>query len=666
MKKSHEILFSPYRLGGVELKNRYAMVAMGTGGMVTQENTFNQRGVDYYVERARGGVGLIITGTLYVENEVEQVVDGVMPCPTDHTGAFLLSSSEMCEQVHAYGTKIFAQLTAGFGRVIKPHLLKADPVSASPVQHFWDRDLICRPLGVEEIRYIVKKTGETARICKQAGFDGVEIHAVHEGYLLDQFALKLFNHRTDEYGGDLRGRLKFACDVVRSIKEACGEDFPVLLRYSLKSYIKEPWKGGLPGEDFEEQGRDIEEGLEAAEILREAGYDGFDVDAGTYDSWYWAHPPMYFEPGMNRAFGKLLKERMDIPVLVAGRMDDPDMAAQSVRAGETDLVGLGRPLLADAQIVNKIRREEMRLVRPCLGCHEGCMNRLISAKPVSCAVNPSCGRETIYGIVPAAIPRRVAIIGGGPAGMEAARVLALRGHQPHLFERSARLGGALRLAGAPDFKQDDIRLANWYAESLKELKVPITLNTDGEEVLKDQGEWDCIILATGSTPRRLQLPGSPAPVHLAEEILSGGFVAGDAPVVIGGGLVGCELALHLLQQGKQVTIVEAADDILSAGAAIPYMNQAMLRDLLKLHRAKIFTGARVLSADGTCLNCQIGEKATKIAGSDLICAVGYRSNDELYQKNRNSSTEIYQIGDCRSVRNIMNAIWEAYEVARSL
>ena len=192
MKSSQEILFTPYRLGGVTLKNRYTMVAMGTGGMVTQEGAFNERGVNYYVERAKGGVGLIITGTLYVENEIEQVRPGVMPCPTEHPGAFLMSASELCEQVHAYGTKIFAQLTAGFGRVIKPHLLEVQPVSASEIPHFWDPSLTCRALTREEIQTIVRRAGETAAICKRAGFDGVEIHAVHEGYLLDQFALSLF------------------------------------------------------------------------------------------------------------------------------------------------------------------------------------------------------------------------------------------------------------------------------------------------------------------------------------------------------------------------------------------------------------------------------------------------------------------------------------------
>ena len=660
-------LFSPYRLGNVELKNRYVMVAMGNGGMVTQENTFNQRAVEYYVARARGGAGLIITGTLYVENEIEQVVPGVMPCPIDHPGAFQMTASELCERVHAYDTKIFAQLTAGFGRVIKPHLLKTQPISASQTPHFWDPKLTCRPLTVEEIQTIVDKCGQTAKICQNAGFDGVEIHAVHEGYLLDQFAMSLFNQRTDEYGGDLKGRLKFACDIVKAIKRYCGPAFPVILRYSIKSYIKEPWQGGLPGEDFQELGRDIPEGLEAAELLRQAGYDGFDVDAGCYDSWYWAHPPMYFEPGLNRRFGKLLKKRLDVPVIVAGRMEDPQLAAEALAQGEADLIGVGRALLADPELINQIRRGEYSMSRPCLGCHEGCMNRLITAKPVSCAVNPACGREREYGLAPAVRPRRVAVIGGGPAGMEAARVLALRGHAPHLFERADRLGGSLLLAGVPSFKRDDIRLVRWYEAQLQALRVPVTLGQDGGEAMERQGGWDAVIFAVGASPRPLKLPGMAAEADTAADILTGRREAGEHPVIFGGGLVGCELALHLLQQNKRVVIVERLPDILSAGAPLPPMNQQMLRDLLLRHGATILTGTSVLQVQGGDVLCQTPEGERWIHGATaLISAVGYQPRQELYRSYERGGLEVYQIGDCRRVRNIMGAIWDAYELARAL
>ena len=666
MKQEHEILFTPYKLAGCELKNRYVMAAMGTGGMVTKENTFNERGVEYYVERARGGVGLIITGTLYVENEIEQCIPGVMPCPTENRGPFIMTTAEMCERVHAYGSKIFAQLTAGFGRVLKPHnLLSGEGVSASDIPNYWDDSLRCRALTREEIQTIVRKCGETAKICQEAGFDGVEIHAVHEGYLLDQFAISLFNKRTDEYGGDLRGRLKFACDVVKSIKQACGQDFPVVLRYSLKSYIKELHQGGLPGEDFVELGRDTEEGIEAAKILVEAGYDALDVDAGTYDSWYWSHPPMYFEKGMNLPFGEILKQHMDVPVIVAGRMEDPDLAANAIHTGKTDLIGLGRPLLADPDCVNKIRRGRFDFVRPCLGCHEGCMNRLVSAKPMSCAVNPTSGREGQYGLKPTVRQKKVVIIGAGVAGMEAARVLKQRGHAPEIYEKSSRAGGALNIAGAPSFKEDDRALIHWYERTLNELGVPLHL---GREMTPEELrgiERDALIIATGSTPRTLRLPGEGA-MYKAEDILSGEVTPGKNAVIIGGGLVGCELALDLAQKGHSVTVLEALPEILSAGAPMPHMNKIMLRDLLALYHTELVAGARITCVEKDCVRYEKDGAQLAALADTVIYAIGYSPNNELYHALQGDETEIYALGDARRVRNIMYAIWDAYELANNI
>lgn len=665
MDKELQILFEPYQLAGCELKNRYVMAAMGTGGMVTKENTFNRRGVEYYVERARGGVGLIITGTMYVENEIEKVIPGIMPCPTDSPGAFIMSTAEMCERVHAYGAKIFAQLTAGFGRVLKPHLLAGDAVSASAIESYWNPDIKCRELSREEIQTIVEKSGDTAKICQQAGFDGVEIHAVHEGYLLDQFAISLFNKRTDEYGGNLVGRLKFACDIVKNIKQKCGDSFPVVMRYSLKSYIKGLRQGGLPGEEFTELGRDTAEGIETAKILVKAGYDALDVDAGTYDSWYWAHPPMYFEKGMNIPFGEIVKQHVDVSVLVAGRMEEPYLAAKSVREGKTDLVALGRGLLADPEAINKIRKGRYEYVRPCLGCHEGCMNRLVSSRPMSCAVNPCVGREAEYGLSAPLEKRKFIIVGAGVSGMEAARVLKIRGHDVSIFEKTGRAGGALQIAGAPKFKEDDLALIAWYVRTLEEMGVKIHYETDVTPKTLANLSRDVLIVATGSTPRTLKLPGD-GQMHKAEELLCGTVTPGQHVAIIGGGLVGCELALDLAQKGHRVSIVETLPAILTAGNTMPHMNLMMLLDLLQHHKVQLLEGVTVLSVEKQTISYEKNGVLGKVKANTVAYAIGYQPNQKLYKELQSKESEIYLLGDARHTRNIMYAIWDAYELASRL
>ena len=486
-------LFTPVRVGSITLKNRFAMAPMGPLGLSDPEGGWNQRGIDYYVERAKGGTGLIITGVTFSDQQVEKQNQSIIPVSTYNSVHFTRTSKEMTERVHAYGSKIFLQMSAGFGRVTIPtNLGEFPPVAPSEIPHRW-LDKMCRAITKEEIRAIVRSMGDGAYNALRAGFDGVQIHAVHEGYLMDQFAISMFNQRTDEYGGSLENRLRFAREVVEEIKSRCGADFPVTLRFSLKSMIKDWRSGALPGEEFEEKGRDIEEGLEAAKLLVSYGYDALDTDVGSYDSWWWNHPPMYQEKGLYRKYCKMVKEAVDVPIFCAGRMDDPEMASQAIEDGVCDVIDLGRPLLADPDYVNKLRSGRISEIRPCISCHEGCMGRIATWSLINCAVNPQAARERFTAYEPVYRRKKVLIIGGGPAGCEAARVLAIRGHEPVLYEKNSCLGGNLIPGGAPDFKEDDRALAKWYENELARLGAEIHLNTEADAELAKNGGFDTVI-----------------------------------------------------------------------------------------------------------------------------------------------------------------------------
>jgi 2-enoate reductase len=665
MKEQYRNLFQPIKIGKLEIKNRFVMAPMGPGGLCDLDGTYNERGVEYYVERARGGTGLIMTGVTMVENDIEKCALPSMPCPTLNPLNFVKTGKLMTERIHAYGAKIFLQLSAGFGRVSIPSIVGNTAVAPSPIPHRWLDGVTCRELTVAEIKTYVKKFAESAVIAKKAGFDGVEIHAVHEGYLLDQFAISLFNNRTDEYGGSLENRLRFAIEIVQAIKEACGQDFPVSLRYSIKSFIKDWRQGGLPGEEFQEKGRDIEEGIEAAKILEAAGYDAFNGDVGSYDSWYWSHPPMYQKKGLYLPYNEILKKILKVPVITAGRMENPELASNSIASGKTDMIALGRPLLADAEIPNKILADKYDKVRPCLSCQEGCMGRLASFATISCAVNPACGRENEYKIEPAKTIKNVLIIGGGVAGCEAARVCALRGHKVALFEKSDKLGGNVIAGGVPDFKDDDRALIKWYTDELKELNINIHYNTEVTKEIVKNSNADVVIVATGSTPRTLNIDNSNK-VYTAEEVLLGKKDAGASTVIIGGGLVGCETALWLVDQGKKVTLVELQSDILKVGGPLCHANEDMLKDLVNFKDIDLKLNTSVVGATDNGFTLKCGDKEEFVAADSAIVAIGYNSQKSLYNEFKFDIPSVYLLGDANQVQNIMYAIWNAYEVARNI
>ena len=658
-------LFEPVNIGRIMLKNRIAMAPMGLIGLTDQEGNPTQRAIDYYIERARGGVGLIITGLFKVENKIDVARPFMNLLSHSSLGPF----GELCETVHSLGTKIFIQLTAGFGRVSRSYrLVGQSPVSASALPNYWDPMVTCRPLTTEEVETIVQAFGKAAEIAAIAGLDGIELHG-HEGYLFDQFTTAIWNRRKDKYGGELRDRLTFPIEVLREIKKRVGTGFPVMYRFGLKHYIKGLQSGALKGENFIEAGRDIEEGLEMAKLLEEAGFDALHVDAGCYDSWYWAHPPLYQEHGCMVDMAAMVKNVVKIPVAAVGRLEVPEIAEKAVEEKKADIIALGRGLLADPYWPIQVQQGRIEDIRPCLGCHDSCFERyFVNSRPLCCTVNPTVGRERLYRLTSTENRKKVVVVGGGVAGMEAARVAAIRGHSVTLYEKEKNLGGHVIEASVPEFKQDLRRLLNWYEGQLRKTGVDIRLETEASSTLIERDKPNVVLLATGSEPILPEVPGiNQSNVVTCTDLLLRKKKAGDTIVVVGGGLTGCETALWLAQQGRKVSIVEMLPELMTGSLPVARANKMMLLDLLALNHVTIMTDTilQEINKEGVVISNKAFDKKN-LKTDIVVLAVGMKAKDSLYKELIGKIAHLYALGDCREPRNITGAIWDGYEVGRTV
>ena len=675
---NYEHLFSPVTIGNVEIPNRIALLPMGVFSprLMNEDGSYTKDGADYYIERAKGGTGLIITGLVPLPKS------GASPSIVNDTDSYAEHMKYLADGVHKYGSKVFIMISALSGRSsINPN----DP-APSVMPNVWDPTKNNPEMTVDEIHQYVRWFAEGAKAAKDAGIDGVEIHAVHEGYLLDQFTISAWNQRKDEYGGSLENRLRFPCEIVRAIKKECGEDFPVSVRYSVVSKTKDFNRGALPGEEYKEFGRDYDESEKVAKMLEEAGYDMLNCDNGSYDAWYWPHPPVYMPKACNLEDVEKVKTWVNIPVICGGRFDDPELADRKIAEGKIDMMGMGRPLLADPDLGNKFKEGKLDDVRPCISCHFGCLARIFqidpethSTKDISCALNPRCGMENHYNITPADTIKNVAVVGGGIAGIEAARVAALRGHKVDLYEKSGRLGGVFNEAAAFDFKDDDRRLLSWYKKQIADSNVNVMLNTEFKPA--DRERYDAVFVATGAAERKLNTAGFDSPnVRYAVDVLADQNITDQNVVIVGGGLTGCELAYDLARKNKKVTVVEMMPRILNV-EGLAASNYNMLIELLEYYDVDVLTNAQIASYEnGSAVvdvltvnepNAKgrarymslpgVHHNVREIPADTVIVSVGYTSDQSLYEDIEDE--DVFLLGDAVQPGNLMTAIWSAYTTA---
>lgn len=655
--------FSPLNIGKVQIRNRYALAPMGTGSMGGPRGEYTDNTIEYYLERARGGFGLIVMGSIIVDMEAQKpdLINGPIP-PAYAPSVWRESACRLVERIHAYGTKVFMQLGFGHGRQ------KPGQKAPSPIPRYADPNEICEPITVEEIHTKIRYMVKTAKMAKDAGFDGVEVHAMHWGYLLDQFAMALCNFREDEYGGSLENRLRVHKEIVEGIKAECGRDFPVSIRMGMKSYIKGFHKPSLFGD--EEAGRTIEEACEIAKLLESYGYDMLDCNSGIYDSFYYAVAPAYMDKGYNIKLAKEIKKHVSIPVFVAGKMNDPELCEQAIANGEIDGVALGRAGLADGAYPQKLMRGRPDKIHPCIACGN-CMASSFSKVSATCAVNPIGMRPGQYPLTRAVRPKKVLVVGGGVGGMEAARIAATRGHSVTLVERSDRLGGRLFDAGVHKFKEDIRNLAKWYDQELKDLGVTVQLGTEmTPEDIRASGA-DAVIFSIGADPvMPRSIPGIDHPKAVScTDVLSGKRTVGQKVAIIGAGLVGAEMAYDMAkEEGKEIVLVDGLDDILSNDPdGVPFQTRWMLNELLDLHGVRKYMGHMLagINDQGCVLKSKSGE-LVPIEADDVIIAIGFRSRKSMYEALYGTDMEVYEIVAGNGIGSIASQVNAAYEITRNL
>lgn len=632
-------VLEPAKLGSLQLRNRVIMVPMGTE-MGDHDGHLTDREIAYYAERA-AGAGLVCTGINAVTDDYEVINVGLGRVDTDAATPGL---RKLAEAFHARGGAVSVQLTAGLGRNINSIDPERLPISASDNSHWLDPNVKCRPLETEEIKVIVQRFKEAAARCLEAGIDAIDIHG-HTGYLIDQFMSPVWNRRTDEYGGSVENRCRFAAEIIAAVKEG-APGMPVSFRLSVDHHF--------------EGGRGVEESLEIAKQLEAAGLDLLMVDEGSYEAMDYVFPPYYLGDNCMMGSVRLFKDALSIPVLGCGNLT-AERAEEAIATGEMDFAGIGRALIADPEWAAKLASGKRDDIRPCIRCNQLCVGNAFVGQPLGCAVNPAVGRELERIITRAETSKHVVVIGAGPAGLEAARVAALRGHTVDVYDKADQVGGVLWPAATPEFKKELRSMIFWWERQLRDLPVTVHLGT---EITADSPELDGadeIIVAVGTTPVAPAIPGLDGDnvievidAHLGAEL-------GQRIIVCGGGLSGADFALEMQEKGHDVTVVEMADGI---AADLLMINRiTLLRDLAE-QGVTLLTGHRVVEVNESGVKVDGPDGPVQIAADTVVSAFGVRPATSLVEALAERGA--IAVGDCVKPAKVGDAINAGFEAAFAL
>ena len=641
-------LFSPGRIGSLEIRNRIVMNAMGAL-LENLDGSVGERLTDYYEERAKGGAGLIVSSHTRVVPHPRR--EGFMGIAI-WDDRFIPGWKKLAERVHRHGAKFFIQLGHD-GR--QGHSLgksgQLESVAPSPVACPYVRE-IPRELSIDDIQEIVEQFGLSAARAKEAGIDGISIHAAH-GYLIAQFISPSANKRTDRYGGTLENRLRFPREIIQTIRKKVGDDYPVVIR--LNGF--EPVPDGLT----------LEDSRVIASLLTREGLDAVDVSAGTYASMPFVLPPTEMRPGFNVIGAETIKKCVDVPVVANGRINEPLLAEQVLKERRADFIGMSRAFLADAEWPNKARAGRLEDIRRCIGCCQGCVHPegIFAGKPISCVLNPAVGKEKETQIQPARKAKNVIVVGGGPAGLEAARVAALRGHDVTLLEKKNSLGGQFILSAHAPYRQDNAMAISWLSRQVENNGVKVERNTEVTPKLIEERKPDVLILASGAVPVLTKVPGSDrSNVVTAVDVLSGAVKVSGNIVVVGGGMVGCETADFLGERGCRITMIEMLADI---AKDCPVTSKGFLVKRLTQYGVTVMTSASLGAISDDQVAIVRDGKEETIRGVDyVVLAMGMVSSENISHQIQDKKIEVYVIGDAKEPRKISHAISEGAEVGRRI